>query len=159
MSVIDTLITDRTEADVAFVTELNAKPLTEWTADELTAWMGGLKGAYNYTDLNRVSSAVQYVANELSAAGYELPTLTIKTDWTMTDKPTLTQLNAYLASVANIRTVIAVIAPSAPTSMQLLTYDDANNIEKILVAVEDSVKDIIAGLIYADEMQSAEAWE
>ena len=159
MSVIDTLITDRTEADVTFVTELNAKPLSEWTADELTAWMGGLKGAYNYTDLNRVSSAVQYVANELSAAGYELPTLTIKTDWTMTDKPTLTQLNAYLTSVANIRTVVAIIAPPTPTTMQLLTYDDANNIEKILVAVEDSVKDIIAGLIYADEMQSAEAWE
>ena len=62
------LITDRTQADVDCVRQLAAKGWAAMTAEERAAWNGGLKGAYNASDLNRVGSAVEYVANRLREA-------------------------------------------------------------------------------------------
>ena len=68
------LIYDRTLEDVAEVRRLLAK-LDPETGDGLTAaeqakWDAGLKGAYNFTDLNRVESAVKLLAAALTSAGY-----------------------------------------------------------------------------------------
>lgn len=68
------LIYDRTLEDVAEVRRLLAK-LDPETGDGLTAaeqakWDAGLKGAYNFTDLNRVEAAVKTLAAALTAAGY-----------------------------------------------------------------------------------------
>lgn len=68
------LIYDRTPEDVAEVRRLLAK-LDPETGDGLTAaeqakWDAGLKGAYNFTDLNRVESAVKTLAAALTSAGY-----------------------------------------------------------------------------------------
>lgn len=68
------LIYDRTLEDVAEVRRLLAK-LDPETGDGLTAaeqakWDAGLKGAYNFTDLNRVESAVKQLAAALTSAGY-----------------------------------------------------------------------------------------
>lgn len=68
------LIYDRTPEDVAEVRRLLAK-LDPETGDGLTAaeqaeWDAGLKGAYNFTDLNRVEAAVKLLAAALTSAGY-----------------------------------------------------------------------------------------
>lgn len=68
------LIYDRTLEDVAEVRRLLAK-LDPETGDGLTAaeqakWDAGLKGAYNFTDLNRVEAAVKSLAAALTSAGY-----------------------------------------------------------------------------------------
>ena len=68
------LIYDRTPEDVAEVRRLLAK-LDPETGDGLTAaeqakWDAGLKGAYNFTDLNRVESAVKTLSAALTSAGY-----------------------------------------------------------------------------------------
>lgn len=68
------LIYDRTLEDVAEVRRLLAK-LDPETGDGLTAaeqaeWDAGLKGAYNFTDLNRVEAAVKTLAAALTSAGY-----------------------------------------------------------------------------------------
>ena len=68
------LIYDRTPEDVAEVRRLLAK-LDPETGDGLTTaeqakWDAGLKGAYNFTDLNRVESAVKLLAAALTSAGY-----------------------------------------------------------------------------------------
>lgn len=68
------LIYDRTLEDVAEVRRLLAK-LDPETGDGLTAaeqakWDAGLKGAYNFTDLNRVEAAVKTLAATLTSAGY-----------------------------------------------------------------------------------------
>lgn len=68
------LVYDRTSEDVAEVRRLLAK-LDPETGDGLTAaeqakWDAGLKGAYNFTDLNRVESAVKLLAAALTSAGY-----------------------------------------------------------------------------------------
>ena len=68
------LVYDRTSEDVAEVRRLLAK-LDPETGDGLTAaeqakWDAGLKGAYNFTDLNRVEAAVKTLAASLTSAGY-----------------------------------------------------------------------------------------
>ena len=68
------LIYDRTLEDVAEVRRLLAK-LDPETGDGLTAaeqakWDAGLKGAYNFTDLNRVEAAVKQLAAALTSSGY-----------------------------------------------------------------------------------------
>lgn len=68
------LIYDRTSEDVAEVRRLLAK-LDPETGDGLTAaeqakWDAGLKGAYNFADLNRVEAAVKTLAAALTSAGY-----------------------------------------------------------------------------------------
>lgn len=68
------LVYDRTSEDVAEVRRLLAK-LDPETGDGLTAaeqakWDSGLKGACNFTDLNRVETAVKLLAAELTSAGY-----------------------------------------------------------------------------------------
>ena len=58
MSIIDNLVYDRTQADVDRVFTLKNKILTEGlsslSAEEKTEYMAGMKGAYNYGDMNRV---------------------------------------------------------------------------------------------------------
>lgn len=82
MSTFDfsTLITDRTEADVNYVKYLASlfKPDIEageivWTGtdEELAVFNNAmLKGAYNYTDLNRVTAAMEYLDETLRKYGY-----------------------------------------------------------------------------------------
>lgn len=62
MSVIDTLVTDRTLADVQRANELAAIGYRNMTAEQKAEWDGPLKGRYDIaTDLNRVSAACAYL--------------------------------------------------------------------------------------------------
>lgn len=147
MSIIDELITDRLQADVDRANYLTGlwDPEKGWvgTPEELSEWMGGLKGAYNASDLNRVGEAVRYVADRLEGCGY-LVQVAPKTDWTVEDIPTAAQLTAYLADVATLRGVLTVLPgnPEVPADMAGLTWREANDIEKILEDV-DAVIDIM----------------
>ena len=71
MSIIDNLVSDRTQADVDRVFTLKNKILTEGlsslSAEEKTEYMAGMKGAYNYGDMNRVGQAVAYIANRMTS--------------------------------------------------------------------------------------------
>lgn len=100
-------------------------PYTEILPTEAT------KGAYNYSDLNRVERAVSEISDIL---GLELIT---KTDWGMWDIPTASEMERYLNNIAVLRQQVAddVSVPGLPTSMNNLTYTDANNIELVLNAV------------------------
>lgn len=92
------------------------------------------KGAYNYSDLNRVERAVVEISDR---AGLNLTT---KTDWNMWDIPTVADMNRYLGNIATIRQHFA-ISRSIPTSMNNLTYENANNIELILSAAYESLSE------------------
>jgi hypothetical protein len=83
------------------------------------------KGAYNYSDLNRVERAVAEIAER---AGLTLYT---KTYWTVWDLPTDTEMARYLDNVNAIKTHFGINIP-LPVSMSNLTHEGANNIELIL---------------------------
>lgn len=67
-----TLITDRAQSDLDTLRDLLATPMADWTAEQLAAFnRAASKGAYNYTDLNRVIAAMDDLNERLTAAGYE----------------------------------------------------------------------------------------
>ena len=90
------------------------------------------KGAYNYSDLNRVERAVAEISDRAGLG------LTTKTNWTMWDIPTETDMIRYLGNIAAIKGRYAINI-DVPTSMNNFTYDQANNIELILSAAYESL--------------------
>lgn len=71
MSILDTLITNRTQADVDELKSILAVPLENWSAETLAEFnLARSKGSYNYTDLNRVTQAMDYINNQLVGYGY-----------------------------------------------------------------------------------------
>ena len=93
------------------------------------------KGAYNYSDLNRVERAVAEISDR---AGLGLVT---KRDWHMWEIPTAAEMSRYLSNIVAVRGLVADNAsvPAAPSSMSNLTYNDANNIELILNAAYEAL--------------------
>jgi hypothetical protein len=87
-----------------------------------------MKGAYNYSDLNRVETAVSVISESLGLD------LTTKTDWGVWDSPTRSEMERYLSNVATIKKVCpsGEVYPTLPDRMNGLTYESANNIEKTL---------------------------
>ena len=157
MSVIDTLVTDRTEADVSRYSELRDKGWAEMTTAEKSEWMAGMKGAYNASDLNRVASAMSYLSQRLASAGYSVP-ISSPTDWANGDIPTKGDLDTYLDDLRRIRAALAVMdtTPAAPESMDYLTWAKANDIEKILVDVDDALGRLLLSPFYSGEIYSGE---
>ena len=157
MSVIDTLVTDRTEADVSRYSELRDKGWAEMTTAEKAEWVAGMKGAYNASDLNRVASAMAYLSQRFASAGYSVP-VSSPTDWANGDIPTKGDMDTYLDDLRRIRAALAVMdtTPAAPESMDYLTWAKANDIEKILVDVDDALGRSLLSPFYSGEIYSGE---
>lgn len=107
------------------------------------------RGAYNYSDLNRVERA----AAELSDLyGLNLET---KTDWTGVDMPQKSDMTRYITNVKKIRHAVPHhnSMAAAPDSMNGLNHNDANNIEKILLAAHENTDHIVRfGELYSGEV-------
>lgn len=142
-TIIDTLITDRTQADAERVKELVAKGFAGMTADERAEWLAGMKGAYNAADLNRVGTALNYLAGRLGPICGKIITWTAKTDWAVTDIATASQAETYRQQIQDIRDALAYPAgtPDAP-QMKRLTYNGANDIERILTICEELIVNV-----------------
>lgn len=133
------LITDRTESDVL---------------------LGNEKGIYSHTDLNRVEQAVSELAAMITALGFSL-VLNTKTDWGIPGDfsadawPVESQMNRYLENVAKIRKVF-VIQEKIPETMEGLTWQGANSIEKVLMAVYTRIEGIRKSYRYSGEIYAGE---
>lgn len=121
MSVIDTLIFDRTRNDVENKTK---------------------KGHYNSDDLNRVINAVNYLADIFYQFGYSPDVTPQTTDWTADKIPEDAQMRVYLGNVQALMAALSGVqfSPELPQSMALLSYAGANNIEQILVDLADALR-------------------
>lgn len=152
------LIYDRTPEDVAEVRRLLAK-LDPETGDGLTAaeqakWDAGLKGAYNFTDLNRVESAVKLLAAALTAAGYPVEITPVlkgskseDREWQEGDIVRRAQWSTYLENVQRLRDAYYTLAETGqlPKLGDKLGYVGANTIEKVLADIDlllDGMKSI-----------------
>ena len=156
---MDNLIYDRTQADVDRAIELNAK-YNEGTitAEELTEWDNFLKGAIDYQTLNRVGEWVEYLSNKLNSYAY-LNTTSPKTDWAVTDFMTQQQAVTYLQNIRNLMNVIGVrITAELPNSMNKLTFESANAIEKILYDLDTGISNMEQNWKYSGEVISGEGY-
>lgn len=114
---MNSLIFDRTNADVTY-------------AKEHQSDNNFLKGAYNYTDLNRIEEWCEQIATELTNAGYSL-SITTKTDWDMDDFPTQAELERIRSNVAAIKSKFFATT-NVPSNLNNMTYTKANDLEKVL---------------------------
>ena len=107
---LDPLVTDRTSQDVATRTQ---------------------KGFYNVSDVQRVNSYIQYLSDVLGL------NLTV-TDVSLGQALTREQMNDILNNINAIRAVwyVASDTPQTPISVNW-NYQKANNIEKILKALDE----------------------
>ena len=137
MSIIDTLVFDRSPADTAALEALyeKAKAGTLTASEKAVLAAPSHKGAYNYTDLNRVNSAMAYLVQALETRGYIVSGYQAdSTVWSQKSIPTKAQLKQYLDNVKALRGAIAMPSntPTVPKDMEALTPNEANAIEKIL---------------------------
>lgn len=121
------LVTDRTQQDV---TERNPK------------------GYYAASDLNRVGYAMDYLANIIRGYGYTLEVHT-KTDWTDEDWKLTGEMVKYLQSLNNLKSVFSTLV-ELPETMEKIDYQDANNIELLLLTIDETVARVVAGFTRAN---------
>lgn len=148
------LITDRTQADVEYAKSLHEKGLSRMTAEELVEWANGLKGWYDYRDLNRVGGAMIYIRDRLKAVG-EIVDIKPRTDWSLSDLPTHGAITEYLNNIEKLRSVMPVPIET-PVSGLLLNYEEANDIERILEYLEILIDKIEQTYLYSGEIYAGE---
>lgn len=124
MSIIDQLITDRTQP-----------------------------GPYDWNDFNRVGEAVEYVANQLAGAGYRADVIA-QTSWTRQSIQSRQQMEQYIKNIKELRAVLHLPSgvPAAPDSIRFLTFEGANNIEKILADVEEHLQRLMRVYLHSDQI-------
>ena len=145
MSIDDyNLITDRTAADAKRVKELEKK-IAEQTAtnEEITEWLKDSKGAYNASDMNRVANATKYIAERLKDIGIQA-NVTAKNDWKETDYIDAVETDAYIKDAEKIRNALNSGArlPVLPETLEDLTLEGANAIEKNLLVQNESINEM-----------------
>ena len=110
------MVTDRTQADVDALND---------------------RGTYNASDLNRVNTAMAYLDRWLSEAGYITGYANQDIAWAMDDIPLQAQMADYLSNVGAIGGTFPLAnAPAIPASMEFLTHEGANHIERVLVLTD-----------------------
>ena len=139
MDIIDALVTDRTQKDVA---------------------NGTKKGYYNSEDLNRVGAAMVYLRDRFNDNGYDVD-ITPNVSWKEADIPTPDDMTLYLACLGELRGVLPLPdgtpeTPETPETMENLTYVTANDIEKILETIDDVLTKSLTFLWYSGDIYSGE---
>lgn len=151
------LITDRSQADVNRVKQLNALGFDSWTDSEVMEYLNNSKGAYNADDLNRVESAVAYLIDRFHKVGFDI-TLPIKNTWVRTEYMSVSDTLRYLNNIKILRNLIPVPqeTPEVPSDMVSFTYEEANNIERILEIVDRLITNIELQFHYSGEIFAGE---
>lgn len=179
------LITDRAAADVKRLEQLTAKGWDDLTVLERMEWLHGRdtiplrwsdgealtcadgplrvfpdvlsnKGAYNCTDLNRVTEALEALDALLASYGYVTGYAPILIHhgqedrdprrWYEEDHMTPAQTERFLGNVLSVYSAI-LTAPELPETITKLDYSGANQIERALLAVSEAVEKIVAGFV------------
>lgn len=156
---LENLITDRTEADVLRWKALRDKGWANMTEAERAEWSAGLKGAYNATDLNRVGTALNYLRDRLTEAGYLGGNeFSMPTTWNNTHTPTRESFTSYISAVETIRAAMSQkrTTPPTPADTGRLDFQGANDIEQILLDIDELIPKMLAVRYYSGDLYSGE---
>lgn len=116
---------------------------------------GTSKGYYNYTDLNRIETWCEYLANLLTSYSYPV-SITIKKNWTMSDLPNTTDMERIRSNVNAIKTAFHAYT-NIPENLEYMTIEKANDIEKILSEIDFLIKNMISSFRYSNTFNSGES--
>lgn len=115
---------------------------------------------YEYSDLNRVESAVAQISAMFTELGIS-DALETKTDWGLpgnfnaAEWPVESQMVRYLSNVKKLKALFPN-GVNLPESMDSLTWTGANNIEKLLQVVFDRIRGIKQTYRYSGEIFAGE---
>lgn len=112
---------------------------------------------YDTSDLNRVGEAMQYVAARLRSCGWDIE-ISPRTDWRWTDKMTWAEAKRYISNLRKIREALTLFAttPALPGDVRPFNAQEANDIEKILLDIEDMVRRTEAAYHYSGDVFAGE---
>lgn len=130
---MDNLIYDRLSSDVD--TALNNPDSTS-----------SLKGAYNYTDLNRVETWCEYIENILIEYGF-VGGLILKKNWNIRDYPTRTHIDRIRNNIKTLRDYCRGLETEVIVFNNTMNYVQANVLEKILADIDQWVIDMTQTII------------
>lgn len=108
MSILESLITNRSAADVARWRTLRDKGFDAMSADEKAEWLAGMRGAFNAADRNRITEAMVYLKGLYDQYGRQVTYTpvnithkdgTTDTTWRMDDIPTDEQLTLIVKNL------------------------------------------------------------
>lgn len=142
------LITDRTSWDLNLLKRMQARGWDKLNLKEKQMFLAGMKGAYNYTDFNRVERAVAELSARMDVQ------LETKTDWKLTDVPTYADQERYLGNISTLlrKSGSLTNTPEVPRTLSGLTYKQANDIEQILLDIEAVMNtQFVCGTVYCGE--------
>lgn len=122
--IIDELIYDRTYEDLEIA--------RQYVRDNVPFPNDNLRFSWDYRALNRTEQAMQYVDSIFKELGY-YRNMKFKTDW-LNDEITREEAQRYLDNLTSLRNFILMPSdsPDVPTTMNGMTIDRANDIEKLL---------------------------
>ena len=167
-TVIDTLIFDRTQADVDRVKELKSRILnngwTSLTQEERAEYLAGMKGAYNAVDLNRIGRAINFIVLNMESVAaaleayrqargvaddsqFNIPIapavseIDAKTDWAIPDIPQYTQTDKIISDINTLQMSVPLPpgSPELPLNMDKMDYLIANDIEHLLFVIDQTL--------------------
>lgn len=159
------LITNRTFRDVERWKSLRDKGWAGMSESERKEWLGEItptpsatRGMYTHNDLNRVGRAVETLLARIRQAGYKVPNLVIKTDWTYQDTISVSDMEQYFYNISVLRESITVYpyTPQAPTVDKKLDYKLANDLEQILVDVDECSRSLLQAWYYSGDLMLGE---
>lgn len=122
---MENLIFDRTQLDVDNDTE---------------------KGQYTYTDLNRIESWCRYMANILNSYNYYV-SINTKMDWKESDYHYSEDLERIRQNVNTLKEAYFSFT-QIPENLEYMTFEKANDIEKILYEIDKIIGDMENNFIY-----------
>lgn len=147
------LVFDRSTADVFEAEEMMKLPWWEFTEEQQLAFLNGLRGCYDFTDLNRVETAVAEISSRMvelpsmldeiaAAAGVSWDKLSLSYDpqeavlatknfWEATELFEEAERERYLSNIKYIRDSLTPELPM-PSDFDTFDWQVANNLEKIL---------------------------
>lgn len=162
------MITDRNLSDVEIAKSLLKKGLQRMSEDELQVFLNGLKGAYNYTDFNRVEGAVKYIAENLVLTAQELKDfadelgvawlekifgvpyspsdyeeIQTKTDWNVYDIVSGQDRERYIGNILLVLRSLGIDLGEISDNMNNFDYKTANRIESSLELLDGSLSELV----------------
>lgn len=154
----ETAVTDRSAADLARFRELDAKRFSDMTEAERAEWLQGSKAAYNAADLNRVGGFVLDLKEQLHEYVGTTVSVDPKTNWEITDIPTIARLNQYIQDIHTLRDALVFDTPEIPDTVYNLTLNGANAIEQLCVNLNAAIARLRQSGFFCDELYSGEEY-
>lgn len=149
------MLIDRSQVDVDRALSLRRTGWRNMTTDERDEFLRGLRGSYTSKDMNRVNTAINFLAKLLNEYGYSND-IDAYAEWTAEDTPTNEDLDIYLGNISFLIDAFHTLptTPPLPGDMDDFTFEEANAIEQILLDIHTVIQGLIAAFRHSGTFYS-----